>query len=73
MGKFLGTGRYWPPTRAGWALLLAIAADGFQMALAPIFLEGALSPLNDLLDVAMGAAMVALIGWHFAFLPTFLN
>ena len=59
----------WPPTRAGWALLLALAADGIQLGLAPVFFEGALSPINDALDVAICVAMVRLLGWHYAFLP----
>ena len=30
-----------------------------------------MSPWNDALDLAVGAAMTGLIGWHWAFLPSF--
>ena len=30
------------------------------------------SPLNDALDLVVGAVLVVLVGWHFAFLPTFV-
>jgi|SRR5579864_3107006 len=53
------------------AMLLAIAADVLQLAVFPLFVEGALSPLDDVLDVAVGAAMVQLLGWHWEFLPSF--
>jgi hypothetical protein len=29
--------------------------------------------LDDLLDIAVGAAMVRLVGWHWVFLPSFLG
>ena len=53
------------------ARTLAIAADALQVLVFPFFFEGALSPLADILDVAMAALMVGLLGWHWAFLPTF--
>jgi hypothetical protein len=55
--------------RTAW--VLALAADAAQWILIPVFAPGALSPLNDALDVAIGVAMVALLGWHWAFLPAF--
>jgi hypothetical protein len=55
--------------RAG--LILAIAADALQIAVFPLFSEGALSPADDVLDFAVGAALVGLLGWHWEFLPTF--
>jgi hypothetical protein len=55
------------------ALLVAIFADLFQIVFFPMFAQGVLSPLDDALDVAVGAAMTYLIGWHWAFLPSFLG
>ena len=54
------------------ARTLAVVADAVQLGLVPLFWEGAGSPLNDVLDVVMAVAMVALVGWHWAFLPAFL-
>jgi len=53
------------------AMLLAIVADALQLLVFPLFVEGALSPADDLLDLAVGAAMVRLLGWHWEFLPSF--
>jgi hypothetical protein len=55
------------------ALVIATIADLVQIILLPLFAEGGYSPLDDVLDVAAGAAMVRLIGWHWAFLPSFLG
>jgi hypothetical protein len=54
------------------ARTLAVVADAVQLGLAPLFVEGASSPLNDVLDGVVAVAMVALVGWHWAFLPAFL-
>jgi len=51
---------------------LAVVADGIQIFAVPAFFGGAASPLNDALDLVAGAAFVLLLGWHFAFLPTFI-
>ena len=63
-----------PPvrSRARTALVVAIVADAIQLALLPLFGLGAISPLNSVLDVIVGLVMVGLIGWHFAFLPSFV-
>ena len=53
------------------ALILAIAADALQLLVFPLFAEGALSPADDVLDVAVAAVLVRLLGWHWEFLPTF--
>lgn len=53
------------------AMLVAIAADALQIGLLPLFVEGALSPADDVLDLAVGAVMVRLLGWHWEFLPSF--
>ena len=38
----------------------------------PMFVEGAFSPLDDLLDIAVAWMLIRLIGWHWAFLPSFV-
>lgn len=53
------------------AMVVAIVADALQLGLFSIFIEGAFSPADDLLDVGVGAMMVRLLGWHWEFLPSF--
>lgn len=53
------------------AMLLAIVADAVQLVVFPLFVAGALSPADDLLDLGVGALMVHLLGWHWEFLPSF--
>ena len=53
------------------AMLLAMVADALQLIVFPAFVAGALSPPDDILDLAMAALMVRLIGWHWEFLPSF--
>lgn len=53
------------------AMLLAIIADALQLVVFPAFVEGALSPADDLLDLGIAAMMVRLLGWHWEFLPSF--
>lgn len=53
------------------AMVVAIIADALQLGLFSIFIEGALSPADDLLDLGVGAIMVRLLGWHWEFLPSF--
>jgi hypothetical protein len=55
-------------TRAAW--IVAIVADALQIALFPIFGEGFASPATDALDFVVAVTMFALLGWHFAFLPS---
>jgi hypothetical protein len=45
-------------------------ADALQIALLPAAAGGFLSPVNDALDVVSAIVMIALLGWHVAFLPT---
>ncbi len=54
------------------AMLLAIVADALQLVVFPLFVEGALSSADDLLDICVAMAMVRLLGWHWEFLPSFL-
>lgn len=51
---------------------IVIAVDVLQIALAPVFAEGFWSPLDLPLDVATSIAMIALLGWHIAFVPSFI-
>src|ERR1700730_902045 len=61
-----------PRTRFRAALILAMAADALQIFGFPLFAEGALSPADDVLDIAVAAVLVQLLGWHWEFLPAFL-
>ncbi|MGH9368903.1 MAG: hypothetical protein ACRD3M_14660 [Thermoanaerobaculia bacterium] len=51
---------------------IAVAADLLQIVAFPLFAPGIASPWNDALDLAMAAAMTWLVGWHWAFLPSFV-
>jgi hypothetical protein len=55
------------------AMVLAICADALQIIVFPLFVEGAVSPVNDVLDLGIGAMLVYLLGWHWEFLPSFLG
>jgi hypothetical protein len=60
-----------PGPRMKAALGLAIVADIVQLVLFPIFLEGAESPADDILDACMAGILSWLLGWHWEFLPSF--
>jgi len=60
-----------PGSRFRAAMVLAIVADAFQIVVFPLFVEGALSPADDVLDLAVAAVLVRLLGWHWEFLPAF--
>lgn len=51
---------------------IAIAADLLQIGLLPLLAPGAISPAADAVDFGVAALLVALLGWHVAFLPSFL-
>ena len=57
------------PRRVWIARGLALAVDLVQIALPPV---SALPFVDLAIDVATAVAMVLLVGWHWAFLPTFL-
>jgi hypothetical protein len=59
-------------TRFRAAMILAIIADALQIVVFPLFVEGAVSPADDMLDLGVGAALVYLLGWNWEFLPSFL-
>lgn len=56
--------------RSAW--LVALVADGIQLALFPLFAGGALAPANDVLDFIVAVVLIRLLGWHWAFLPSVL-
>ena len=58
-----------PAQRKAW--FIAIMADAIQLVGMPLFVEGGFSPLDTALDVIVGAILIKLLGWHWAFLPTF--
>jgi hypothetical protein len=60
-------------TRFQVAMVLAIIADALQLVFLPLFVEGAESPVDDILDLGVGAALLSLLGWHWEFLPSFLG
>lgn len=61
-----------PGARLRAAMLLAIVADALQIVVLPLFVEGAISPADDILDLGVGAALISLLGWHWEFLPSAL-
>lgn len=60
------------PGRVRAARAVAIAADLLQIVVFPAFLPGAASVFEDVLDAVVALLMFLLVGWHWAFLPTFL-
>ncbi|SPE18242.1 hypothetical protein SBA5_1420002 [Candidatus Sulfotelmatomonas gaucii] len=54
------------------AMILAILADVLQLAVFPFVVEGAESPVDDILDLCLGGLLTWLLGWHWEFLPSFL-
>ncbi len=53
------------------AMAVALVADAIQIVLMPLFVEGAFSGADDVLDLGVGALMISLLGWHWEFLPSF--
>ena len=51
---------------------VALFADALQIVLFPLFAPGIVSPLDDLLDISVAWVLTRLLGWHWAFLPSFL-
>ncbi len=56
--------------RLAW--MVALAADGLQLALFPLFGPGALSGADDALDFVVAVVLIRLLGWHWAFLPSII-
>jgi hypothetical protein len=60
-----------PRSRFRAAMVLAVIADALQIAVFPLFVEGAASPADDVLDIGVGGVLALLLGWHWEFLPSF--
>jgi hypothetical protein len=54
------------------ARAVAVAADVVQIAAFPATVQGAMSPLDDGLDLVVAVILTVLVGWHIAFLPSFI-
>lgn len=59
-----------PRSRFRTAMVLAVVADAVQIGVFPLFLEGALSPMDDILDLIVAVALFGLLGWHWELLPS---
>lgn len=55
--------------RKAW--FVAIIADAIQIVGMPLFGLGAVTPADTALDLVTGALLTYILGWHWAFLPTF--
>src|SRR3974377_550406 len=56
--------------RLAW--VIALSADALQWAVMPLFIEGALSPVDAALGALVAVVLIRLLGWHWAFLPTLM-
>lgn len=59
-----------PRSRFRAAIILAVTVDALQIIAFPLLAEGALSPLDDILDLIAAVLLVRLLGWHWEFLPS---
>lgn len=57
-----------PEHRLAW--LVAMGADALQIFAFPLFAEGGASPADSALDLLVAFALIRLLGWHWAFLPS---
>lgn len=57
------------PLRIAWGI--AIAADVIQWVFPYVFALGPFTPVDAALDVIVMLALTRLLGWHWAFVPTF--
>jgi hypothetical protein len=55
-----------------FAWFVALAADAVQIAVLPLFVTGALTPADTIIDLTAALILWRLLGWHWAFLPTLL-
>jgi len=55
--------------RKAW--FVAIMADAIQIVGFPLFFPGGFSPADIALDFITAAILAKILGWHWAFLPTF--
>ena len=56
--------------RAAWAV--ALIADAVQWIVWPVFIAGAASPFDTIVDVVVAGLLIRLVGWHWVFLPSFI-
>ena len=61
-----------PRSRFRAAMILAVTVDALQIVAFPLFAEGVISPLDDILDLVAAFVLVRLLGWHWEFLPSLL-
>jgi hypothetical protein len=54
------------------ALAIAFVADALQLAVMPLFGFGWIAPVSDALDVVVAFLLIRRLGWHVAFLPSFV-
>lgn len=59
------------PAQVKAARSIAAAADLLQIVLLPAFFPAAVSPAANVIDLVVAVVMLRLLGWHWAFLPTF--
>jgi hypothetical protein len=62
-----------PGPRLRTAMFVAIIADLIQFAVLPFVIEGAESPVDDILDLGVAGILSWLVGWHWEFAPSFLG
>jgi hypothetical protein len=62
-----------PGPRLRTAMILAIVADLLQLIVFPLFVTGAESPVDDIVDLGVAAILTSLVGWHWEFAPSFLG
>jgi hypothetical protein len=76
MGENVGepARRTWVPSRRRvWmARIVAMVADGVQLALLPLVVGGVTSPVDDIIDVVTAIVLTGLVGFRWAFLPAFI-
>jgi hypothetical protein len=54
------------------ARVIAVLVDALQIVVFPAFFPGIVSPFDNALDVLTGIVLTFLLGFHAAFLPTFI-
>ena len=65
---FLGSSK----VRRRAARVIAVLVDALQIVVFPAFFPGIVSPFDNALDVLTGIVLTFLLGFHVAFLPTFI-
>jgi len=62
-----------PSRRRVWAArIVAMVADGLQLAVLPLVVGGVTSPLDDVIDLVTAVVLTGLVGFRWAFLPAFI-